>query len=91
MEADESDTVSNILSFCKSSRLAPPTTFSALEGLELMQAFMKIQAVDGRRKVIELAKHLSTNVDAAHPASGLGNAERAPVSGAVGLNAGGNT
>jgi hypothetical protein len=66
MEADESDAVSNILNFCKSSRLTPPTTLSPLEGLELMQAFMQIQAAEDRQKVIELAKRLSTNADAGH-------------------------
>jgi hypothetical protein len=80
MEADESDVVSNVLNFCKSSRGSLPTTRSALQGLELMQAFMKIEAARDRQKVIELAKQFSIgNADTRHNASRLGDAERALV------------
>jgi hypothetical protein len=68
MEADESNAVSNILNFCKLSRLTPLATLSPLEGLELVQAFMQIQAIENRQKVIELAKRLSINAGAGHNA-----------------------
>jgi hypothetical protein len=61
MKGKQSDPPSNVVRLRKSSRPSPPSTSTILEGFELIKIFLTIGVGEDRKKVIELAKRLSTN------------------------------
>jgi hypothetical protein len=60
MDAEESYSNSTISDLDISSGTDRFSTLALLEGLELMQAFSKIERAQDREKLIALAKRLST-------------------------------
>jgi hypothetical protein len=61
MKGKQGDTSSKVVQFRMPSPTAGAGLLSPGEGLELIEAFAKIEAKRDRKKVIELAKRLATS------------------------------
>ncbi len=51
----------------RASRLGPPGTAAILEGLKLMQVFLRIKTLRDRNKVLDMARQLALNDADAKP------------------------